>query len=92
MGIVKIDRALAARFPTEARCDGVTVHACLDQVGRRWGMEFVDLCLDHVPGENWKLSDRVVVLLNGTDVRQQDGLSSPVALNDVLEVKPAHGF
>lgn len=87
MAITRVDRALAPRIPAEVRVDGVTVHACLDQVARRHDLGFLDLVLDHVPGQNWKLSDRAVVLLNGTDVRKQDGLSTTVGLHDVLDVQ-----
>ena len=87
MALARIDRALAPRIPPEVRVDGVTVHACLDQVARRHDPSFLDLVFDHVPGQNWKLSSRAVVLLNGTDVRKQDGLSTTVGLHDVLEVR-----
>lgn len=87
MALARIDRALAPRIPAEVRVDGVTVHACLDQVGRTYDAAFLDLVFDHVPGQNWKLSDRATVLLNGTDVRKQDGLSTTVGLHDVLDVR-----
>ena len=75
----RIDRALAPRIPAEVRVDGVTVHACLDQVARRHDAGFLDLVLDHVPGQNWKLSERASVLLNGADVRTAQGTDPALA-------------
>ncbi|HLE97369.1 MAG TPA: MoaD/ThiS family protein [Candidatus Thermoplasmatota archaeon] len=86
MAKLRIDRALSGLFPSEVEVFGSTVHACLDEVARRHGRAFAELCLDHAHGEKWRLSDRVVVRVNGADVRTMEGLSTTVALGDELDV------